>query len=560
MPFISEVSGIGAAQFTGSEYTNPLIIQSFLSSLSKMYNLKNSSGTLTATDVKNIQDELNFLTQIAKNGVSINQDPSNPGALTNQPNRTYYMTAQMVGLTDNLFKAIAPNGNASSITLADLNNFRTAGAAATSPISQIFIAAARLYATLPPLNPLVVPVVYSTISNNPTLAAAQLARIFVTGRVFSTATINESMTRSIQSFTELVYIQTANEVINKKLIDLKDALKATKESLDNLNQLQQTHNLITVNSRTFTFALGSTGAGGNIGGSLNLDGYVAKYERYASTQLKAALVPQLNTEFLPFSLPSTEYTITKATVPPGASPITTNTQWKFTLTLNNPLKYYAFNTSTNAFQPVAASYSLSGYFVSTGGYPAIDPASFTNAQVAKAVGDGFNGVQKFPLLGTRSGMSTLKLQLTRQRGALSALLVTLAAQTPASVLADPLKRSQALIGQMSAVYGDLKASLGPNPPANIQIVSGTSIAGAQSGIRAWIMDNYQTFSSPDASKAGLIQQNLTAAITAAQSTNDTQKQDVRNSLLLFEQYYKSAAAILNQLTQIITRMAQGIAK
>lgn len=557
MPFISEVSGIGAAQFTGSEYTNPLIIQSFLSSLSKMYNLKNSSGTLTATDVKNIQDELNFLTQIAKNGVSINQDPSNPGALTNQPNRTYYMTAQMVGLTDNLFKAIAPNGNASSITLADLNNFRTAGAAATSPISQIFIAAARLYATLPPLNPSVVPIVYSTISNNPTLAVPQLARIFVTGRVFSTATINESMTRSIQSFTELVYIQTANEVINEKLIDLKNALQATKESLDNLNQLQQTHNLITVNSRTFTFALGSTGLN-----PPNAAAYVAKYERYASTQLKAALVPQLNTEFLPFSLPSTEYTITKATVPSGASPITTNTQWKFTLTLNNPLKYYAFNTSTNAFQPVAASYSLSGYYVSIsaggGGYPAIDPANFTNAQVAKAVGDGFNGVQKFPLLGTLSGMSTLKLQLTRQRGALSALLVTLAAQTPASVLADPLKRSQALIGQMSAVYGDLKASLGPNPPANIQIVSGTSIATAQSGIRAWIMDNYQTFSSPDASKAGLIQQNITAAITAAQSTNDTQKQDVRNSLLVFEEYYKSAATILNQLTQIITRMAQGI--
>jgi len=564
MPFISEVSGIGAAQFTGSEYTNPLIIQSFLSSLSKMYNLTTSSGTLTATDVKNIQNELNFLTQIAKNGVSINQDPSNPGALTNQPNRTYYMTAQMVGLTDNLFKAIAPNGNASSITLADLNNFRTAGAAATSPISQIFIAAARLYATLPPLNPLVVPVLYSTISNNPTSAVAQLARIFVTGRVFSTATINESMTRSIQSFTELVYIQTANEVINEKLIDLKNALQATKESLDNLNQLQQTHNLITVNSRTFTFALGSTGAGGNIGGSLNLAGYVAKYQRYASSQLKAALVPQLRTEFLPFSLPSTEYTITKATIPPGALPITTNTQWKFTLTLNDPLKYYAFNTSTNAFQPVAASYSLSGYYVPIsaggGGYPAINPAFFTNAQVAKAVGDGFNGVQKFPLLGTLSGMSALKLQLTRQRGALSALLVTLAAQTPASVLADPLKRSQALIGQISAVYGDLKASLGPNPPLNIQIVSGTSNAGAQSGIRAWIMDNYQTFSSPDASRAGLIQQNLTAAITAAQSTNDTQKQDVRNSLLLFEQYYKSAAAILNQLTQIITRMAQGIAK
>lgn len=564
MPFISEVSGIGAAQFTGSEYTNPVLIQSYLSSVSQIYNLTTSTNPLGASDVKRIQDELNYLTQLAKNGVSISQDPNNPGVLGSQPNTTYYMTAQMVGLTDTLFQAIAPNGNIGSITLADLNNFRTAGAAATSPTSQLFIAIARLYATLPPLNPAANPLVYSTISTSSIAhAAAQIARIFVTGRVFSTATINESMTRSIQSFTELSYVETANEVINGKLLDLKNALQATQDSLNSLNQLQQTHNLITVNSRTFTFALGSTGVGGNQGGALTLDGYVAKYEKYTSAQLKAALVPQLNTEFLPFSLPSTEYTVQSIPIIPAGTTtftIDANTQWKFTLTLNNPNKYYAFNTSTNQFQPVATSYSLSGYYVSGIGYPGINPANFTKAQIAKVVGDGYNGVQKFPLLGTLSGMSALKVQLTGQRAQLSALLVQLAAQTPPSVLADPIKRSQALLGQMSTVYGDLVKNLGPNPPANFQISAKTPLLQAQSGIRAWIMDNYQTFSSPDATKAGLIQQNLTAAITAAQSTNDTQKQDVRNSLLVFEEYYKSAATVLNQLTQIISRMAQGIAK
>lgn len=566
MPFTSEISGIGAAQFTGSEYTNPALIQSFLSSLSAFYNLTKSGTAPTAADVQNIQNQLNYLTQMAKNGVSVNLDSANfsdPTAST-QPNQTYYMTAGMVDITNRLFTSIAPNGNIGSITLADLTNFQTAGASATSAINQnIFVSAARNYATLPPLAvPAGATVVYSAISTDPAAAAAQIARIFVTGRVFAADSINESNTKSIQSFTELIYVQTANEVINDKLVDLKNALQATQSSLDNLNQLQQLHNQITVVSRTFTLPLGSTGVN-QAPNNLSLDQYVSRYEKYTSAQLKAALVPQLNTETLPFSLPATEYTITKETVPAGVSPITTTTQWKFTLTLNNPSKYYAFNTSTNQFQPVATTYALSGYYVSAstgGGYPTINPANFTNAQIAQIVGDGYNGVQKFPLLGTISGMSTLKLQLTRQRGALSSLLVDLIAQTPASVLNDPLKRSQALLGQMSAVYGDLKTKLGPNPPANIQIVSGTPVAGAQSAIRAWIMDNYQTFSSPDASNAGLIQQKITAAITAAQSTNDTQKQDVRNSLLVFEEYYKSAATVLNQLTQIISRMAQGIAK
>jgi hypothetical protein len=50
---------------------------------------------------------------------------------------------------------------------------------------------------------------------------------------------------------------------------------------------------------------------------------------------------------------------------------------------------------------------------------------------------------------------------------------------------------------------------------------------------------------------------LTKAITAAQSTNDQQNEDVRNFLNLFEQYYKSASALLQAISQIIQKMAQG---
>jgi len=62
----------------------------------------------------------------------------------------------------------------------------------------------------------------------------------------------------------------------------------------------------------------------------------------------------------------------------------------------------------------------------------------------------------------------------------------------------------------------------------------------------------------DASKAGQIQQNISFAITAAQALNDTQKEEVRRFMFLFEEYYKSASALLTKISQLIEKMAQGV--
>ncbi len=62
----------------------------------------------------------------------------------------------------------------------------------------------------------------------------------------------------------------------------------------------------------------------------------------------------------------------------------------------------------------------------------------------------------------------------------------------------------------------------------------------------------------NAAIAGNIQQNLTFAITAAQSLNDTQKEKVRQFLFVFEEYYKSASVVLSTITRIIEKMGQGI--
>lgn len=563
MSFTTSISGIGRANFTGADYTNAALLQSFLASLSEFYQVKTGTAPLTSADLAKIQDQVNFLAQLAQNGMSVNLDPSAPGNPTaggsnpgTSPNRTYYLTTGMVEVLSNLFSSISQVGDVNNLTLADLNDWRNGTTTQNAnDIQNIFVLAAAQYATLPILASTISSAhpngVVSAISLNPASAAGQIARIFGSTNSFATASsINFSATKSMQSFTELQYVETANQVINKQLENMQQALQTTQDALNNLNQLQQVHNKITVNSRTFTYNLLPPSSQINAN-PISIDTYVTQYERYASAQLKAALVPQLNTEFLPFSLPASAITIAATSVGTG---LTAN--WSFQVTINDPSKYYAFNTSTNQFSAVHTVYMMSGYYVSS---LSVNPANFTQAQMSRIVGDGFNGTQKFPLLGTLSGISVLQEQLARQKVALSTLLaqLSLSTITPLSVLDNPLKRSQALVGQISAVLNDLQV--------NISTINSTSSTLADRliaavGVRKWVMDNYQTFSSPSATNAGAIQQNITNAINAAQSSNSTQTQKVNNSLLVFQQYYQSAAAVLSQLTQIITKMAQKISQ
>lgn len=97
-----------------------------------------------------------------------------------------------------------------------------------------------------------------------------------------------------------------------------------------------------------------------------------------------------------------------------------------------------------------------------------------------------------------------------------------------------------LLAQMKDVFRDLQ-----------------NASSSNLGLVNWVDDNYNAVGS-GASKAGLIQQNLTNAITAAESLNTTQTETVRNFLYLFEEYYKSASAMLQQITQIIQKMADNI--
>jgi len=74
-------------------------------------------------------------------------------------------------------------------------------------------------------------------------------------------------------------------------------------------------------------------------------------------------------------------------------------------------------------------------------------------------------------------------------------------------------------------------------------------------VALWVLDLFDVGDSID---TGNIQRRLTEGITSAESLNDRQKEDLRRFMFVFEEYYKSASAVLQSITRMIERMAQGI--
>ncbi len=130
----------------------------------------------------------------------------------------------------------------------------------------------------------------------------------------------------------------------------------------------------------------------------------------------------------------------------------------------------------------------------------------------------------------------------RLRDEINEQIITLEAVTPTTP--EGTVDQESLLAKLQTLQSDIEAAFDAS-------------ADAESALFLWIMDSY---SDTDSESAGLIQRNITNAIVAAQSLNDSQKSEVRRFLFVFEEYYKSSAAILQKITQLIERIAQGISR
>lgn len=76
----------------------------------------------------------------------------------------------------------------------------------------------------------------------------------------------------------------------------------------------------------------------------------------------------------------------------------------------------------------------------------------------------------------------------------------------------------------------------------------------------WLVDNMDQHSGDAAANSGQFQRNITTAITSATNINDEQKDELKQILFVFEEFYKSASAILQKMNDIMTKMAANISR
>lgn len=74
-------------------------------------------------------------------------------------------------------------------------------------------------------------------------------------------------------------------------------------------------------------------------------------------------------------------------------------------------------------------------------------------------------------------------------------------------------------------------------------------------ITDWVQDLGSTTAS-----AGDYQTHVTNAIVAAQSFNDTQREELRRVMFVFEEFYKSATSLLSSISQLIVKIADRISR
>jgi hypothetical protein len=515
------------------EYTTGVVLQSFEENMQIIKDFMASKSPPPADyDYTALKKAIENLRDLSVNGIDCPLDASNP----NGDHKIYYLTMQMNESLDLLFKSL----NAVGVTINK-----------TDPID---------------------------ISSNPTWyqkwydlgAATPLLQ-----NVFVTALHAKENSRSLQAMVELQYIKRANDLMGEKMKDLQKALTLTKDSLALLTDLQNLHNQIQVQNRPpFSAFLDIY--------KTNPSLFQGLYGSAASAYFGIPLTPSLVNDGwqIPPTLGFLNYisTVDKSTTFRKKGNTYTIT---FTSEINKLIpegfleKYGLKEQSVNA--KGEHIYTTTDNLIEkderflAGGF-----RQYYRIQYVSAIGPGasFQGttlqnmtLQSFggggtsylsDMLSGRYGLSRspelLKevQNLVKYRSTITAQIAALHAENPPAPgkEVDP----NSLEGRLTSVLNDINrvfVTADKKP-----ITSGTPLAEAYEGFKAWMMDQYDGNSS----KSGEFQQNITNAITAGQALNDTQKESVRQFLFIFEEFYKSGSAVLQTLEQITSRMAQAIGR
>lgn len=384
---------------------------------------------------------------------------------------------------------------------------------------------------------------------------------------------------SLQSMIELQYIKWANDLLGEKMKDLQGAIQLTKDSLALLTDLQNLHNQIQVQNRppfsTF-YDLYS-----------KHPNFFPEYQTAASAYYGTPLIPTLVNDgwqitpelgFLNyisnvaegamFGKNGDNFTVT---LPPEINKLVPNDFLeKYNLKLKGvtPKGDYIYETSNQLLQrdEKLMHNSVAGYYRIVYASAIAPGATFKGVTIPEGLSlDSLGGSGSSYLSNIMS--ETFKLNrspellkevqsLVKYRNTISAQIAALHAENPPAPGKDV--DSNSLEGRLQSILDDINRVFvtADSKP----ITSATSLTDAYNGFKTWMLDQYDQPKGENSNSAGAFQQHITNAITAGQALNDTQKENVRQFLFIFEEFYKSASALLQAITQIIERIAQGVGR
>lgn len=322
--------------------------------------------------------------------------------------------------------------------------------------------------------------------------------------------------RSLQALVEMEYVKNGNDLIESKMSILEDQLALTSDTLDVLAALQDMHNKVSTEDR------------GEIGfnylqdwGSPDdyLNQYLSTASLYFGTQLKAILgftLGYVQTEFV-------------------------NSVWYM-------LGFYDTRRKDGRVQVKNFDGDDWHDYVLPEGYIFGKPDDVPGAE--KGIWGHDAAYDK--IVGVALGY-TANLYVNQLISLRNSLILQIQ-RYDATLTATQKSGAGNIYSALQATLDDLNQYLVDDDGNPITVA--TSDLEKAFALQKWMLDKYDTGKTE--TDQGAIQANITKAITSAQSLNETQKQDVKSFLFVFEEYYKSASGILQKITQLLERMAQGI--
>ena len=503
------VAGIGPVQYTTVvDYVPAVVSAAYTAPLTAIQGILDNSNPsqLASTDYDNLYNAIAQLQTLGASGVS---DTTNPTV-------KYYMTADMTAGLQNVMAALQSAGIPSTPSVAtdsvkagliqqysnswsDLKGFG---------VDQILTNALGVYGGV--------------------------------GAVASTAS-------SLQTMIELDYVKLGNQVLMSSLNSLEQALQTNQNSLNTLNAIQNVSSkiqvatpgtfnfppatfadipsslfsiFITQTGTRFTVPSGTTTDAAHYLFNLPSGGVLNK--QFLQDFIKAGGVPPVITVLATSISPTSSLAWT--TYPSGSNQL-----------IDPNISRWNFNVPPGLMSVLKTETGFaSGIFQTVN----VSVSSFTS--LYKLAASAFFTQQKVVSTATSADAANLFAALTT------------------------LKNNIASVEALSVQPPYNRTIPNTLPYFLNQVVQGISAAFAVPGVtqlqatNSWILDGQNVSLSQNSTIQGVNQLNVNQAITASQSLNDSQQQNVQNAMFIFQEFYKSSSAVLQSIDDLITKMAQTI--